>query len=398
MKRILLVGLTSYDNLGDSILVDTCKYLVQKSLDKNGVSKFTNVDIADMMITSDQLISQRQIGRLNRFLSMGLTYAAEKLEKVNLKVSYYLYSLKNKVKYKKYFTNKVKDSDAIVFVGGAYLKFKGEEFQYSIRHIITLAEKYNVPVMMNAVGVEGYDEEDIRCKHLKKVINKDCVKILTTRDSVSILNDSFIERREIITDEVGDPALWLNECYNINSTPKYDVGINVAYKSLFEYNNVFSRESYFDITEKLILKLQEKKISFALFCNGKADDYNGGLDLIDKLNLDKELMVDKPDNPLEYVNQVSMFKSVVPIRLHAYITAFALNIPITGFVWNPKVRHFLNTTNQQQYFQSLDNLSAEDITNNIEKFLLNGSDFKKIPDLKLKTYEYIDLFIRTYVV
>lgn len=49
--------------------------------------------------------------------------------------------------------------------------------------------------MMNGVGIEGYSETDIRCQRLKKAINQDCFKVITTRDDIDTLKITILSIR-----------------------------------------------------------------------------------------------------------------------------------------------------------------------------------------------------------
>ena len=238
-KKIVLVGLDSYANIGDTILIDSCKFLVEKALKDNEIYDSVKIDVLDLMKTTESLKKDRDISAVNGVVSGFLTLVAERIVRSNVRLNCCVYKIKNRVKYGKYFARSLKDAKAVIFVGGAYLKFSEEEFQYSIRHVLRTADKHHIPVMMNAVGIEGYSEKDYRCQLMKEAINLDCVKIITTRDDDVFLRENFITNKSIKTAEVADAALWLEDVYKIS--PSYsddliDVGINIAYSTLFEYN------------------------------------------------------------------------------------------------------------------------------------------------------------------
>ena len=50
--------------------------------------------------------------------------------------------------------------------------------------ILNISQSKNIPVMLSAVGVEGYDVGFKECLRLKKALNLDCVKTITTRDDI----------------------------------------------------------------------------------------------------------------------------------------------------------------------------------------------------------------------
>ena len=91
---------------------------------------------------------------------------------------------------------RIKDLDAIVFTGGGFIKYKTQGLNYIDELILKTARRRDIPVMMNAVGVEGYSETDIRCQRLKKALNSDNVRVITTRDDIDTLNDHYITNAE----------------------------------------------------------------------------------------------------------------------------------------------------------------------------------------------------------
>ena len=51
--------------------------------------------------------------------------------------------------------------------GGGLIKFKRENFWQYVPEIIDVAQEQDIPVFLNAVGVEGFDGSDERCLKLK---------------------------------------------------------------------------------------------------------------------------------------------------------------------------------------------------------------------------------------
>lgn len=177
--------------------------------------------------------------------------------------------------------------DAIVFAGGGFLKFRTQGLNYYVEQIIKIAEKNNIPVMMNGVGIEGYDENDIRCQKLKVIINKDCVKVITTRDDVDTLENLYIENPDIMTARVGDPALWVPECYSLKRKGHNNIiGINIIRGRVFQaYGNTLSEFELLNFYKKLIISIEEKGWNWVLFSNGMKADQAFGNKLLKALNV-----------------------------------------------------------------------------------------------------------------
>ena len=132
----------------------------------------------------------------------------------------------------------IRFADAVVFAGGGLLKFKQEQFDVHVCSIIEEAQKQGVPVYLNSVGVEGFDDRDERCRRLKACVNCDCVKGITVRDDLDLMNKKYKHRRDLRIKGVFDPAVWAKDVYNKSIGEDTVVGINAARGELFpDYGN-----------------------------------------------------------------------------------------------------------------------------------------------------------------
>ena len=396
MMRVKLIGLNSYDNLGDQILRDTCEFLAQKAAKDIEEKKYSFEKMDMMPRTEGTIVNLLLIFLLRIFCKCGTFRYGRAC--YSTRFFDWIRNSLFKLKYYHYYVENLKDINAIIFVGGAYLKFKGEDFQYCIRNLISIAQEQNISVMFNAIGVEGYDEEDIRCVKLKECIEQPCVKVVTTRDDIQTLQSKFAKNAKCTTNLVGDPALWIPECYDIckSSEKRFQIGINVSYLTLFQlYGLPYNKDEYLQIFKQLIEELNRNSISYRLFCNGKKEDYEGGIELINKLGLKEDVMFPQPQTPKELIEQISEFECIVPLRLHAAITAYALGIPSAGFIWNKKVLRFAKIVGMEESFIDIADFSAEVMVENIKKSMRKSLDRDKIECLKKQTLQSIVSFLDT---
>lgn len=386
VKKIALFGLYNYDNLGDPLLAQCCEYIIKKN--------FEDIEIIKGEILPNNKSYIAILICFIRSLLYKFHFAYPKALDI---LNYYIYKFRGM----SYYKNILKKSDAIIFVGGAYLKWNGEYFQYGIRNILNYAERYNIPVMFNGIGVEGYSDSDVRCVKLKKKINSKCVKVITTRDDLITLNTNFITRDDIKSDIVADPAFFLDDLYSINHiyNRKY-VGINITYLNLFSIYNVNSPYTLEELMRSIIRKFQECGIEFRLYCNGKIEDYRGGLQLLKKLNLNRDILLPRAKTPLELINQINSFRYIIPLRLHSCIIAYILGVGFSSFVWNRKMILFSKVVGRQNEFKSIQDFDVDWIIDNIESsafdHCLNDSK-KRNQELKLRTESYLKNFIKDYV-
>lgn len=390
MKRIAVVGLYDIKNAGDNILCDATQYLI-RSLEeaveivevdvnprKNRYKGFDKIPlkISDMMRKMDPHLFTYDCSNLFRY-----------------KYEYLMWWLK----INKRFKEQLKDVDAIVFAGGGFLKFRTQGLNYYVEQIVKIAEKNNIPIMMNGVGIEGYDEKDIRCQRLKKAINKDVMKVITTRDDIETLQNLYIVNKNMKTARVGDPALWVPECYEVepHERDKRVVGINVIRGRIYQsYGNTLSEEGLMNFYRLLIHELEDRGIEWKLFSNGMKADQVFGRQLIKSLGYDvKEKLLPAPGNVNQFIEILQSFDVVFGARLHACITSYALDIPVVGLIWSEKLRIFAQVIGKKSHFFEEYELNVKSMVDAIEE-CFNDSYDKKIRDnLRALTKNHVEYFL-----
>lgn len=392
MKKVAVVGLYAIKNAGDNILCEATQYLIRQIEPEASI---VEVDVNPRLKTFGKWDKIRVV------LSKGM-----------IKVSSYLFNYNNHssfryhfeylmwwLKINKRFQKDLAGVDAIVFAGGGFLKFRTQGLNYYVEQIIKIAEKNRIPVMMNGVGIEGYDEGDIRCQRLKKAINKDCVKVITTRDDIDILQKCYIENPNTITARVGDPAFWVPECYAIKREKYNDIiGVNIIRGRVFQaYGNTLSEFELLNFYKKLIRSIEEKGWEWVLFSNGMKADQAFGMKVLKALNCkDKRKLLPEPENTKQFLDMVRSFKCIFGARLHACITAYALDVPVVGLVWSEKLQIFSEIIGKKDNFFSEDHLKIDTVIDAIEKSFNGTYDEERRNELKQLTKEYLRKFLLEY--
>ena len=374
-KNVLLVGLVNIKNFGDSIIYNCTKILLKKEL------KSYNLINLDLNITLP--VVYRIINRLS--IKIGWNSINSKLMLNG---------------YKRNIIKTIKEANAIVFVGGGLIKFKYQDFWIEIAAIIDLAEKFNIPVYFNAVGIEGYDNNDFRCQILKRYLNKNNIKILTTRDDLETLNNYYIENPNIKTYKTADPAIFTSEIYKINKKNKDIIGIGLIRENIFIDNEInYDGQKIKNFYIDLIIKLQQKGKIVQLFTNGLKDDLIMAKDICNSCKLDYYKSVVIPNNSIDLIEIISNYKCVIAFRLHACIISYSLDIPAIGIVWNNKLKFWGETINQKNRFININKLSALSLIDLIEKSIAEGyrCNRKQIEKSQLKSICEIASNIKTTI-
>lgn len=394
MKKIAITGLKYEWNLGDEIIYETVEYLISKYL------KETHQENT-IIIHSD---IRSKIER-NAYYKLGdkcLLFRDKVLEKIqknekenNINTYYFrLKFLKKYAELSEYYEEQIGEVDVIVISGGGLIKYKYEGLDYILENLIYYAQKKQIPVLINAVGIEGYDEEHLGCQLLKKYINQPCVKMITTRDNIKLLQEKWIENKEIDSGLVGDPALWAPETYCISKRESNIIGLGLIREEIFKVNGIdYDGEAFLDLWEAIVHEVEKRGYQWKLFLNGKERDMKFADALLNRLGCEKEQFLLVPESGKELTDVISNFKAVIACRLHAAIVSYALNVPVVELVWNEKQKHFGKIIDRADSFIEVEQFGAEKIVNQLEVAMEKGYDEKIKEKLKRDTYKELKLHL-----
>lgn len=390
MKKVAVIGLYAIKNAGDNILCEATQYLIKQ---KNPEVQIVEVDV------NPRIKSYKGLELIPFWISKvlirisGSIFKYENSSKFRYYYEYFMWWLKINRKFK----TQLKDVDAIVFAGGGFLKFRTQGLNYYIEQIMKIAKKNNIPVMMNGVGIEGYSETDIRCQRLKKAINQDCFKVITTRDDIDTLKNNYIVNPNTKIAHVGDPALWVPECYNMkrNENPSNVVGINVIRGRVYQaYGNTLSEFELLNFYKKLVQGVEERGWDWVLFSNGMAADQKFGAMLLRALGCsDRTKILPTANNSVDFLEQIRSFKLVFGARLHACITSYALDVPVVGLIWSEKLRIFADVIGKKNSYFEESELNIDNILDAMEREMNSNYDKSIRDDLRARTKNYLEMFM-----
>lgn len=390
MKKVAVIGLYAIKNAGDNILCEATQYLIKQ---KNPEVQIVEVDV------NPRIKSYKGLELIPFWISKvlirisGSIFKYENSSKFRYYYEYFMWWLKINRKFK----TQLKDVDAIVFAGGGFLKFRTQGLNYYVEQIMKIAKKNNIPVMMNGVGIEGYSETDIRCQRLKKAINQDCFKVITTRDDIDTLKNNYIVNPNTKIAHVGDPALWVPECYNMkrNENPSNVVGINVIRGRVYQaYGNTLSEFELLNFYKKLVQGVEERGWDWVLFSNGMAADQKFGTMLLRALGCsDRTKILPTANNSVDFLEQIRSFKLVFGARLHACITSYALDVPVVGLIWSEKLRIFADVIGKKNSYFEESELNIDNILDAMEREMNSNYDKSIRDDLRARTKNYLEMFI-----
>jgi polysaccharide pyruvyl transferase WcaK-like protein len=372
MKRIILAGLLTDRNLGDIVIADCAKFLYNEETRQFSDVEYAGIDLAgyNKFIRKKPYIIRKMYGVKYRLFRL--------LNKDTI--------IKKREQYSNYYAPQIKDASLVVIVGGGLIKYKYQDFWIWLSGLIDAAGKYNIPVVLNALGVEGYDENNIKCQFLKEALNKPVVSVITTRDEIDTLKNLYLKGNEkIVKRLVADPAVYASSAYNVRKNGQSNiVGVGLIRGTIFMDNNVnFSKEEVVQLYIDVLSELEKRKILWKMFTNGLPADLELAEEIfrgIGKPDEAKNIIV--PNTSKELVETISGFKGVIAARLHACIISYSLEIPAIGLIWNDKLSLFGKQIGYPNRFINSTQFDKEYIVNELDKAIAEGYDLEKMETYK----------------
>lgn len=353
-NKLVFVGLYDEKNLGDPIIAHCTEWLYSDCLPDGFETERLCLDYVEH---HDVPLSYRIIRKMLRLLRLDS-------DKYNDTVM--------QGEYTKYFKKHIKGADLIIVVGGGLIKYSYQYFFAGISGLLDAADLYGIPIVFNAVGIEGYDAANPRCARLKSALHKRALRHITTRDDIVTLRDYYFDGNPSIPClKVADPAVWAAEAYGVTKKESNLVGVGVGREGLFHDNGKdFSSEKFFNFYCHLVEELSRSGVSVELFTNGLEYDNEFAYKIREELKLRKIIVgIRIPRVPEEMLNIISSYRCILAARLHSCIVAYSLDIPAIGFVWNDKLKLWGKNIGADEFFIEAENMDVDFVMKQFARLL-----------------------------
>lgn len=358
-KKICFVGLYNEHNMGDPVIAHCSEWLITGN-NKNCEISHVTLDVPDKILRFSFLY--RIEAKIRKILKGNYTQ-----EQFSRKV--YSYAVR-------YFLQQVKENDIVVLVGGGLIKYKYQFLGVETAALCKACDIANIPLIINAVGIEGYDEDNAICRMIEKSLCLPSLKYISTRDDLDTLKNGYLKHSvSVKCEKVADPAVWASEAYNIKkNTASKCIGVGIARAGLFKANDInISGEHIFSLYRLIVLELTKRGYEVQLFTNGLLSDNRMAEKLRDSLLVDGfEFSLNVPRNDEELVKILSNYKGIVATRLHSCIISYSLDIPAIGLVWNDKLTFFGNNIGRPENFIKHSNFEVNYIVDQLERAMKYG--------------------------
>lgn len=281
--------------------------------------------------------------------------------------------------------NLIREADLIIFGGAPLFNYLYQIFYERTAITLELAEQYHTPVIFSAIGIESYDEDNPKCQRLKKTLNFNCVKQITTRDGFSYLK-KYKTREDLVIDKVSDPAVFASTVFKEYIQPKQKkIGIFVLRGNGFKDNKInFSKQDAASMWLDLLQILTTHQYDYELLTSGHFGD-EAFLDyLIRTHNVPASKCIFNINSPEDLIHKISSYDAIVSCRLHPSIISFSFDVPSVGLIWNSKVSYFYEDIGYKQRLVDVLSSSPDNIVEKLEQSKIEG--VKKDPNYLMSVY------------
>lgn len=319
--KILIIGELYSSNLGDGVICENVKNIVEKYYD----GKNLQIYLAD--ISCRQGFTEENKERKTKASKNYIRNILYKSEYITYKIQ----EIKKKKKIKEICKSHY---DVAIFAGGHLIM---SYFTLQIYNFVKYLSKNGTKIIFNACGV-GEIKSPILLYKIRKTLRNERIVQITSRDNVEKLKIKYLDQsNKIPVSKTYDPAIYTNETYGITK----DETSKVVGLGIMNVKDI-PREKMLIFWKQIIDHLEKEGYRWQLFCNGSQADYELACKCLEMLGLPniKKYIADKPLTPKELVETIAKYNSIISFRLHSHIIAYSLEIPTIAIVWDEKVKFF----------------------------------------------------------
>ena len=334
-KKVLLIGVTSSDNLGDS-LISLLTYRIMK--DKGMDVEIANIETMPFFY------------KLLRKFRVPLNY--QKIADMEL-------------------TQKLRKSNSIIVFAGGQMFFN--YFVPYLTRIKECADKTNTPIIFNSCGFGPLSKD--ATSELAQILNGKIVKQITVRDSlekaISLTKKAFF---------IPDVAICTNIYYTNSGDVNQKIGLGVIDTDAYNINHPdekITKIQYLEIMFGVVTELSKTNRKIELFTTGIERDQKMAIGLQEYCMAKgvKIYVAKRPKNVEQLLKTITSYQSIVSSRLHSLIIAYSYGIPSIGLSWDSKVDYFFEIIGYKNRFIPIKKATAKSLSNAIQD-LDNGVDSK----------------------
>ncbi|MBQ6020774.1 MAG: polysaccharide pyruvyl transferase family protein [Clostridia bacterium] len=354
MRNIVLLGLQSSTNLGDTLVFACTEKIIEKILASHGVR--------DLVPVSCDMYGEECYAALAE-----LTAAPGDADENGVRQARKeMIVSRARERARAYITA---DTAAVVFFGGGIIK-PGHSLKlgYCMEPYLRRANELGIPVMISAAGVDGYAPDD-ESRVFAEILNLPCVKSVTVRDDIELLKRAYITSPEIRIGKVPCPTLLCRELFPMR--PRKETGVIglgvIKPKKMAEQHPDFTAEKQIMLLDGIVAEIEKRGYRWRFFANGLLSDHRFASDFLQSTgrNVSEETVLPNPQDVQRLLEIYHTFDGIVASRFHVAVPAYSYGIPFVELVWNVKQTHFAKDMHLEDSFFNPETASPAQIVDRL---------------------------------
>lgn len=398
-SKIVILGIYNDPNLGDKLLCLTAAALIK------GLAKDCETEISDLYGRESLSPEYSRTKEENKSRSASLSPIHPLFCKTVKALPFGSYRMREYVRYiawktdpsrekrlRKYYSEKINGADLVIVPGGGLIENSLEHDYYNCLLLIAkLCEKKNIPLCYNAVGVVNDKRASLGDKLLSKALSSKSVKYISCRDGAEVIEKYSGRKPETVCCS----AALSSQLFGIKKDEgSRRIGIGVIREDAFTaYGYDMPPERLLSFYAGLVRTFENMGYEPILFCNGYIKDYEFGQKVEKRVG--RKILLKRPEEPKELIEQISLFKAVCAARLHAVIAAYSLDIPAVALSWGTKQRDFFANALCEERAISVQNMTAPYVASMTREAIRYGWNRERRREYMRTGFESIKQILKT---
>ncbi|RTZ42337.1 polysaccharide pyruvyl transferase family protein [Candidimonas sp. SYP-B2681] len=359
MGKTLFAGEYSSKNVGDGIIKLAIENLCRDNDVEADFKDFFGNPIGETSFTLSHAKPKKNMLKTRLLQSSAVNYLVS--------ILFYF------TRYKKIAASYKTEHYAQVVIGGGNLLMDNFlNFPLLILRIVQQCERNAVPVKLFSVGA-GKKYSWLARKIVARILKSPAVTSVMCRDdhSCALVKSTVGKPYADKVYSSFDSALYLDRA-NTPAGSSGTVGLGVIAPSILKTlipehpmsDKDYALRWWAGVVESLAAKVGAEKIE--LLSNGSDLDNEFAHELWESLKHQYPgvSVCTAIKSPVDLMNKIGSYRALAAYRMHAAVTAMALQVPVVGFEWDPKVLHMFTYCGKRDSCVSLAQFpqcSAQDI-------------------------------------
>ncbi len=401
--KILIIGEINSDNLGDKAIYLTLEDLFRSEgyevngLDLTRMTKYCGTEGQAPEVSPDSfyLAGEELLSNSVKDNEISLKSILKFLQpNIICKVRVLYSKSRNFLKHEEEWTRLIRNSDVVVFGGGALLTDNFWSFPLALLYASRLAKKFGVPYGCIGCSVgESFSFNGARW--LKEFLRGSSFIIVRDPVSGARLKEFGVSQYRVFIDS----AICTKDVIKIERKPfTGNLGINALSYVRQPQITRWDYHRYIEVMKNLVIRVaQTPQLDFKqviLFNTGGSVDTRAGKFLYSQVkarlsNIDVRVCR-KMESLEELCHVVSQCDVIIGSRLHSSVIAKSYDIPIIGIDWDKKVAGFYEMIDLKEFCFDYKTFDVEMLINALEKIKAHNlhqdtnvaghiSEFKRLP-------------------